>query len=320
MKVAFVGAGAVGQTYAYFAQKGGASTAFLVKPRHVPNLPARLPQYLLNESSGRKAPVWLANDTMLTSNQELADWNPDVVFLCTSSDALRLPWTEELIAALSSSTTIVTLAAGVGDAARIRGFAGADRTIVGLIALIAYPAPLPGETVPESGNAIWFPPLSACPFDGPGDRLTPVLDVLRRGGMPVTQKRDLEGGTGWPNAILMPFLVGLEAENWSFDKFFAGGTPGTVADAIDETCGVVALTAPGRRPFFSRLISPLSLKLILRVGQRVIPLDLETYLRVHFTKVGAQTRMFIGEYIEAAEKAGLPSSALTSLTRQLADS
>ena len=35
MRVLFVGAGAVGQVYGYFFQKGGAKIAFLVKPSHL---------------------------------------------------------------------------------------------------------------------------------------------------------------------------------------------------------------------------------------------------------------------------------------------
>jgi hypothetical protein len=45
----------------------------------------------------------------------------------------------------------------------------------------------------------------------------------------------------------------------------------------------------------------------------VIPLDLETYLREHFTKVGDQTRLMVAQYIDAAKDSGLPAGALEGL-------
>jgi 2-dehydropantoate 2-reductase len=317
MKWGFVGAGSVGQTYAWFAHAGGAQVAFLVKPHHVQGLQGGLPQYLLNRSSARSRPERLVDYTLVTSARELADWKPDVVFLCTSSDALRLPWVEELLHALPDTCTVVTLAAGIHDADRIRGLAGASRTVVGLIALIAYHAPLPGEQVPEPGNAIWFPPFSACPFDGPDAALAPILATLRRGGMPVRQQSHLDQATGWPNAFLMPFLVGLEASDWKFRTLLSTAAARQVCLAVDETCGVVATRVSTRRPLFTRILTPFTLRTILFAARFVVPIDLQTYLQVHFTKVGPQTRMFVDEYIDAAAAAGLPVTSLTGLRNRL---
>ena len=51
----------------------------------------------------------------------------------------------------------------------------------------------------------------------------------------------------------------------------------------------------------------------LWLGRRVIPLDLETYLREHFTKVGDQTRLMVAQYIDGAKTSGLPVAALEGL-------
>jgi len=54
-------------------------------------------------------------------------------------------------------------------------------------------------------------------------------------------------------------------------------------------------------------------RLALAVAPRLMPLDLETYLRVHFTKVGDQTRDFLRTYTSLGEAAGLPTGALARL-------
>ena len=45
----------------------------------------------------------------------------------------------------------------------------------------------------------------------------------------------------------------------------------------------------------------------------LIPIDLETYLAYHFTKVGDQTRAHLEHWIESGNSAGLSTSALSRL-------
>ena len=47
------------------------------------------------------------------------------------------------------------------------------------------------------------------------------------------------------------------------------------------------------------------------------PLDLETYMRVHFTKVGDQMHLGLRTYIENAGRYGIAADALRELARRL---
>jgi hypothetical protein len=49
------------------------------------------------------------------------------------------------------------------------------------------------------------------------------------------------------------------------------------------------------------------------VASLVVPLPLETYLRVHFTKVADQTRHAMATYLDDARAAGLPTAGLERL-------
>ena len=49
----------------------------------------------------------------------------------------------------------------------------------------------------------------------------------------------------------------------------------------------------------------------------VIPLDIETYLQYHFTKVGDQTRMFLDNYAALAETQERSAANIESLRAAL---
>jgi 2-dehydropantoate 2-reductase len=52
---------------------------------------------------------------------------------------------------------------------------------------------------------------------------------------------------------------------------------------------------------------------IMTLARWLMPLDVETYFRFHFTKVGEQTRMFMRGYIEHGERLGRSTQALRAL-------
>ena len=57
--------------------------------------------------------------------------------------------------------------------------------------------------------------------------------------------------------------------------------------------------------------------MISRVAELVRGMPLEPYLAFHFTKVGAQTRLMLDQYIERARSHNLPSTHLQSLRNAL---
>ena len=54
------------------------------------------------------------------------------------------------------------------------------------------------------------------------------------------------------------------------------------------------------------------MKVGLKVAPYLLPLPIETYLRVHFTKVGDQTLFFLKSWQTSAEVSGVSSAELGS--------
>ena len=67
-----------------------------------------------------------------------------------------------------------------------------------------------------------------------------------------------------------------------------------------------------------KLVSPFALRALFFVAPRVIPLDLETYLKVHFTKVNDQTRFFVERFVTLAREQQQGSATLEKLLAQTA--
>jgi ketopantoate reductase len=313
MRALVVGAGAVGQPYGRHLHLGGAEVTFLVKPRHARELEGGMSLYPLNDRRHRTIPVRFREYELVTSAREVAASRWDQVYLTVSSTALRGDWLPELLAAVGDAT-IIALQPGLDDRALILRHLPEERLVAGLISLISYAAPLPGETrFPEPGVATWFPPLAPSPFSGPSPRVDAVVAALRAGGFPARRHPDVGKLSGFPSALMMPYLVALEASGWTFAGLRAGGHLATAARAAREAMAAVA-TRHGRRPALLALAArPLVVRSGLWLGRLVVPLDLETYLRVHFLKVGDQTRMMMDRYVELAHEHGLEAGALEEL-------
>ena len=209
-------------------------------------------------------------------------------------------------------------AVGIEDRdAIVAAGASVDRLVSGMITLISYAAPLPGETrFPKPGMAYWFPPMSPAPFSGPGERTAGVIALMRKGGLPAKRHDDVPRAVAFPSAVLMTYLVALENAGWSF-RTLPHGHIQLGARGAREAIAIVGHRA-GRAPLGVRLAArPGILRMALWFGARAMPLPLEIYLKEHFTKVGDQTREFMVRYIARGKEVGLPVTALEQLMATL---
>jgi ketopantoate reductase len=313
-RVLVVGAGAVGQVYGHHLARGGAEVTYLVKPAHAPELAGGLTLYPLNRPRRRRAePVRFAAFRVLTEVDAAAAERWDQVYLTMSSTALRAgDWFARLAAGLGPAT-LVLLQSGPEDRRFVEQRVPPDRIVQGIITVISYRAPLPGETrFPAPGVAYWFPPLGASPLSGAQSRS--VVAALRAGGLPARRTRDLSRSSAFPTAMFMPLLAVLEKAGWSFVAVREPARLGLATRAGDEALTVMARHHGGRAPLALRLINhPLAVRLVLAVAPRIMPFDLEAYLRAHFTKVGDQTRDFLRTYLSLGRSAGLPTDHLAQL-------
>lgn len=305
----------MGQVYGRHLQLGGAEVAFLVKEKHAAELRRGLTVYALNTGASRLEPKPFTRYEVLTQAAEVGQSAWDQVYLTMSSPALAGPWLPELAAQIGSAT-VVGLQPGLEDRARLLECVAEDQAVSGLITLISYNAPLPGEArFARPGLAYWFPPLTPSPLSGPEARTRAVVAELSKGGLPSKRHPDVPRSVAIPNAILTPHLLALEASGWSFRDLGRSAALRLAARGAHEAIAVMAHKLGTRVPWLTFLVRPSIMKLGLALARRVVPLDLQTYLQVHFTKVGDQTRFFMKNYIELGQKLGVSVAAMEELMR-----
>ncbi|MCA9514664.1 MAG: ketopantoate reductase [Myxococcales bacterium] len=316
-QILLVGAGAVGLAYGRHLQAGGAQVAFFVKPKHAASARDGFAMYPLNTKAGkRREPVRFEGFDVLTTMDEVRARRWDQVWLCVSAPALRAgDWFEELAGAMGDAT-LVSLTPGLEDRAIITARVPEERVVEGMINMISYQAPLATETVPDPGVAYWYPGKN--PFSGPADRVAGVVEALSAGGWKAKAVRDVTRSGTFGSAVLMPHLVALEASGWKFAPFRKSEVLPLASRASREAMKVVAAYRGERRPMHHVLIRPWLLKLLTRLAPRVLPLDIETYLGYHFTKVGDQTELLLDSYLAVAAEKGLDVPAIRELRERLA--
>ncbi len=310
MRVLLVGAGAVGTTYGFHLARGGAQVSFLVKPRHAEPLGAGVVVHRLNQ---RGAPERFDDFEVLTDVDEAARRPWDQVWLCVSSTALRTgDWLDRLLAGIDAA--LVTLQPGLEDRAHLEARYPAERIVSGMISLVAYQTPLPGGSR-RAGVAWWFPPLAPSPFSGDQTVVAAIVGALRAGGCPAKPARDVAAQVAFGAALMMPIIAGLEVAGWSFAELPRSAAWGICRQAARET---TAVARPGLRRGLVRLLTAsATLRAGLWITARVMPLDLEAYLKYHFVKVGDQTRAALHLYARRARESGLPCEGLESLVDHL---
>lgn len=317
LRILLVGAGAVGQVYARHLQMGGAEVAFLVRPKYAEEARRGFDLYPLDRKNARTTPVRLEGVGVFTSADEVARERFDAVLLCVAATALREgTWLQDLARA-TGDALIVGLHGGRDEDMLVREVAGPARHAAGLIGIVSYMAPLPGESVPRPGVAYWLPPLSASPLSGPRERIARVAACFSRGGIRSFVVADAARGSIVPSAVLGSIVSALEAAGWGWADARKGDHLALACAAARENAGTALATIGERPPFALRLLRPFALRVVMRLAPLVAPLDLETYFQAHFTKVGPQMHDNLRQTIRRGEAQGVPTPATRELLRRI---
>jgi hypothetical protein len=241
--------------------------------------------------------------------------------LCVPADALQKgPWLDDVLSGLGTAT-LVTLQPGIDVIERMSARAPAGSVVAGRIGIVAYAAPLPGESLPAC-TAYWLPPFMRSTFSGAGDsgatRARQVYAVLKRGGMPVGLSKNVGLATAVGSALLGALVLTLEAAGWSFARFRSDKALLQLAQrSAFEYASVAAKHHGVGVPVAARLLRPGILRVITRVAPMVMPFDFEVYLREHFTKVGPQMHEGLAEAIATGRRQGQKVTALEVLGKRL---
>ena len=321
-RVLMLGAGAVGMTYGYHLEQGGASVTYFVKPKYRESVLEETLLYPLNQGVlGKCRPLPYCPTRAISSLDELDVTAYDQVWISISSTALRSEMVESFLNKLreagDEAPLLISLLPGLDDRNWVLERYPETKLINGMISLIAYWAPLEDEPSIDPGWAFYFPPLGPSPFSGPTEGVSTVLSVLKRGKQPAVAHPDVTGMSAFPTAVMMPLLAALELEGWKFDRLSRGRWLEAALDAMGDTLGIVEAVKGKSRPLWSRFFSAFWVKVGLKVAPYLLPLPIETYLRVHFTKVGDQTLFFLKSWQASAKVGGVSSTELAKLADSL---
>lgn len=315
MNILVVGAGAVGQVYGYHLQRGGARVSFLVRPGSSVPREGGFTLYPLR-SRYERTPVTFHPERVIDSFAEVARGRWDQVWLCVPSTAVDEGWLRQIAAAVGPAL-IVALPPGLDAEAKIRAaFPGCD-VVSGLIGMISYQAPLPGESVPRPGIAYLLPPFGPTTFSGRG--AGSVADLLLRGDCPVAVSKEASLDSAFGSCLLMPSVAALELAGWSIAALRRSDLLALGAEASRQAMDVIAAKLDTSPPLTQTFLQAPLLRLVWGLVPRLVPLDLEAYMQHHFTKVGGQTRLLLASYLRDGEALGLDTSALRRLSDRLGE-
>lgn len=327
IRVLIVGAGAVGQVLGHHLQLGGANVTFFVRDKYRQETARGFD--LCRLRVGREKTYFRFDGfDVVTSAGQVQAAEFDQVYLTVPSSALAGPWLGELAAALGDAT-VISLQAGPTDRATlIESGVAETRLVFGFVGFFSYRAPLPGERgFPKPATAHWLPALSPTLFSGPKQRSIDVVGALRRGGLPARTYDNLFAAVAFPTAIVMSYLLTLEAANWSLRGFTEPRHRLLAAAGARETIAIVGSTSGSatsprwRTPLVARALAlPRFFAFFLRVAGLLVPFPLEAYLRAHFTKVRAQTVDIVQALIARGKAASLDVQALEHLVTERTES
>ncbi|MDF1663007.1 MAG: 2-dehydropantoate 2-reductase N-terminal domain-containing protein, partial [Planctomycetota bacterium] len=306
---------AVGVVYGRHLQKAGAKLSFYVREKYREQCEKGLTVYPLNEDRSFKAVDFQGFD-VLTTPEDVAKHKFDQVWLAVPSTALYVSDFLEPFLKACGDATIVSLTPGLEDREHMLKFVPESKLCWGLITFISYQAPLPGETLDKEGIAYWFPPLSKNPFSGPKEITKGFVAALNKGGCPAKYLKNAATASAMPSSMLMPHLVALQGANWSFQELKKSELLGIASKAAKEAM-VISGKKVGKCPWYRGAVCPLTLRMIMGMAPRLIPFDIEVYLKYHFTKVNDQTRMYIDTYLKYGEEYGVETKNIRLLKERV---
>ncbi len=288
--------------------------SFYVKPKYQAEVGRGLTLHHLTFSSSQQHD-W-PNPATLTTRAAVARQLWDQVWLTVSSDALRSANIADLLGSVGNAT-VICLQPDLEDINFVRTHVPKVRQVVqGLITFISYQSPLPGRRGPD-GIAYYLPPLSKGIYSGDTTRVNAVIGALNQGGLKARAVPNFAKASAAAPALMQPLIAALELYDWQLDGFGKSHDFKLGLAAAKEAISIAQRkTQSGRTPL-SLLLHGSIWRSLLPLAERLMPLPLEPYLRYHFTKVGAQTRLMLDTYIRLGVTLGHPTPQLQALRARL---
>lgn len=310
MNILIVGAGAVGLVYGQHLSMAGHRVTFFVKEQHRNDLKSGV-SMIKKRRLVKDEVRHFSEFSLLSQWNHVAEEAWDYVFLAISSDALRaLPF--GIVKEAIANATLLMLQPSETDYDVLREYWPEDSMVKGMINMISYYHPLPGEAPLKKGEAIrvaYYLPPTAMPLSG-GARVMGVESLLRDSGIACKRVYDAVSASRLPNAILMTFLCALEDSDWNFAQLRRDRqllSQLVTAQKALLSCLAKQEERPQQRAmrWTAKGLSRFLYQTGLMVAPLAMPFSLEAYFRAHFMKVRAQTQLYMDDYCRQCDDAAL---------------
>jgi hypothetical protein len=317
VKILIVGCGAVGQVYGLFLQKGGVEvglydrTAVAEKLRQALGQ-GGLPLYQVTYRRRRKPIAHRLKDyRVIADAEEARRFAPDQIWFTVPSPAYYTDWFREFLHDVPARRVVCFVPEGrrsefIPDGA-------AERFVFGGTAFMAW------QGGPEAGGGraggvnFWRAPLGIL-LAGAPEACREAGRILKQAGFSYTVDKPDSRTQACITAAMTTFTAGLELAGWSLGKFRRSPWRGRAAAACHEAIlgqlpAAGAFTrAPTAVPVLSAVFFLVALFLPL-----LVPFDLETYLKFHYTKTREQTLTLLELFAADAVEKKLPVRNIFSL-------
>lgn len=312
-KVLIIGAGAVGLVYGYLLSKTGASITFLVKENQIEQLRSGVTLFNINADKTYSSPLSYSNLHLITALPEKSDF--DMVLFCISSVALQTFDFGSLKNNIANNTSLVCLQPGLHDYSKIAASFSSDRIVEGQISVISFALPLTGEATAANQYAFWFPPFASMLFVGSKDRVSEISNLFKQAGIATKKLYSRNHKPVFSSTFLVALTTVLALNKWSFSALRKNETHiRLICQLMKEIATALASYHNKKMPFGLSIIgTPWVLKLLLRFLPSLVPFDLETFIKNHFTKVKQQTDLHLNNYYQVGKKEKIATEALELL-------
>ena len=315
MRIAIVGAGALGSIYAL-------KLAHVAQVTLVVRDVARAPKRILAERASGAGPTSDARDAPPASLHVPDD--ADAVLVAVRADQLG----DALLASLASGgpprRVVVTLTPLLPNTlARARAALG-ERLVVGMPGVVAY-EPDAEPALADRHVRYWTPRVSpttldARPADDPrAQTIGDLAEALVAAGLPAELQPDVARTNPATTIAFFPLLLAIQAAGSSIDALLDDGALLRLAlDAAKETRALAKTV--GELAGFSRLLLSFAGTFTVRAGMKLVRArspEALTFLERHFgTKLASQNRAMLDEIFALAQERGAEIDALTRLAHR----
>ena len=148
----------------------------------------------------------------------------------------------------------------------------------------------------------WIPPGAIAAFSGPKQKVAELLKVFKKGNFKVKAVEDTRAQNLAAAPVLTFFIRALEANGWSLAKLKKSPLLNHACLAMQEAIAINAARINIKSPSVF-WITPHFFRGLLKLTKFLVPFDLETYLRVHFTKVQTQMHQSLKDYANEGTRA-----------------